>query len=208
MFIRSFVAKQLGSPSGFFGRLLMRFLNRGNVDMNDFTMEQLNLQSGERILEIGFGGGYLLDRIIATQTPSFVAGIDPSVDVLQIGNKKFARQIQQEYVELKQASGESLPYSDRLFNTICTVNTIYFWSDAKSVLDECYRVLKPNGKLVICYNSPAFLEQMKLTQHGFTTYEIEELEQMMQNSGFIDISTTSANGKENGLFHCTSGCVG
>jgi hypothetical protein len=48
---------------------------------------------------------------------------------------------------------------------------------------------------------------MKLTQHGFTAYESEKLEQMMQNSGFIDISTTSANGKENGLFHCTSGCV-
>ena len=207
MFIRSFVAKQLGSPSGFFGRLLMGFLNRGNVDMNDFTMEQLNLQSGERILEIGFGGGYLLDKIIATQTPSFVAGIDPSVDVLQIGNKKFARQIQQGYMELKQASGESLPYSDRFFDTVYTVNTIYFWSDAKSVLDECHRVLKPNGKLVICYCSPASLEQMKLTQHGFTAYESEELEQMMQNSGFIDISTTSANGKENGLFYCTSGCV-
>ena len=84
MFIRSFVAKQLGSPSGLFGRLLMRFLNRGNVDMNDFTIKQLNLQQGNRILEIGFGGGYLLDKIIATQTPSFVAGIDPSVDVLQI----------------------------------------------------------------------------------------------------------------------------
>ena len=207
MFIRSFLAKQLGSPSGVFGRLLMRLLNRGNADMNDLTLEQISLQSGDYILEIGFGGGYLLDKIIATQTPSFIAGIDPSIDVLQIGNKKFARQIKQGYIELKQASGESLPYSDRFFDKICTVNTIYFWSNPQALLDECHRVLKLGGKLVICYNSPAFLAQMKLTQHGFTAYEIEELELLMQNSLFTKIFTTSNEGKENGLFHCTSGYV-
>ncbi len=205
MFIRSFLARQLGNPSGIFGRLVMRLLNRENATMNDLTMEQITLQPGDYVLEIGFGGGYLINKIAATQIPSFIAGIDPSIDVLQIGNKKFNRQIKQGYIELQQASGESLPYSDRFFNKICTVNTIYFWSDPKSVLEECDRVLKPNGKLVICYNSPAFLEQSKLIQYGFNAYEVEELESMMKNSGFTDISTTSANSNSNGLFHCTSG---
>ncbi len=205
MFIRSFLAQQLGHPSGIFGRLVMRLLNRENATMNDLTMEQMNLQLGDYVLEIGFGGGYLMNKIAATQVPSFIAGIDPSSDVLQIGNKKFNRQIKQRYIELQQASGESLPYSDRFFHKICTVNTIYFWSNPQLVLQECDRVLKPNGKLVICYNSPAFLEQSKLTQHGFNAYEIEELESMMKNSGFTDISTTSANSNSNGLFYCTSG---
>ena len=205
MFIRSFIAQQLGNPSGMFGRWIMRLLNRENANMNDLTMEQMNLQPREYVLEIGVGGGYLMDKIAATQIPDFIAGIDPSTDVLQIGKKKFSRQIKQGYIELQQASGESLPYSDRFFNKICTVNTIYFWSDPKLVLDECDRVLKPNGKLVICYNSSAFLEESKLTQHGFNAYEVEELESMMETSGFTNISTISANSKNNGLFHCTSG---
>ena len=208
MSTRSFLARQLGYPSGIFGRLLMKFLNRGNVEMNEIAFKQLNLQPGDSVLEIGFGGGYLLDKIAACQIPSFIAGVDLSIDVLQMGNRKFKPQIEQGYVELKQASGDSLPYGDLTFNKICTVNTIYFWSDPKLVLDECRRVLKPNGKLVVCYNSSAFLEQTKLTQHGFKTYEPKDLESLMHNSSFSESNTILADGgTSNGQFYCTSGVV-
>ena len=89
MSLRSFIARQLGYPSGIFGRLLMKLLNQGNAGMNDVTFEQLNLQPEDSILEIGFGGGYLLNKIVASKIPAFVAGIDPQPDVLQLGNKKF-----------------------------------------------------------------------------------------------------------------------
>ncbi len=206
--MRSFLAKQLGYPSGIFGRLVMKLLNRSNARMNDVTFEQLDLQSGDSVLEIGFGGGYLLKKIATSQISKCIAGIDPQVDVLQMGNKKFKQQIAEGYIELKQAGGANLPYEDRTFHKICTVNTIYFWPDPKSVLDECHRVLQPNGKLVICYNSPGFLEQTKLTQHGFKTYEPEELELLMQDSGLTKISTISAEGATGkGLFYCSFGFV-
>ena len=217
MIIKSCLAKQLGNPSGIFGRFLMKLLNRENAEMNDLALEKLNLQPEDYVLEIGFGGGYLMDKIAATQIPSCIVGIDPSIDSLQVGKKKFNQQIAQGYIELKQASAESLPCGDhevprlrrdRYFNKVCTVNTIYFWSDAKSVLQECYRVLKQGGKLVICYNSKAFLEQTELIKYGFTAYEVEDVELLMQDSGFTEIATTSAHSAGNGLFHCTSGMVG
>ena len=203
---RSFLAQQLGYPSGIFGRLLMRLLNRGNAGMNDVTFEQLELQPENSVLEIGFGGGYLLNKVAASQIPSFVAGVDPQPDVLQLGNKKFKQQIKRGEIELKQASGENLPYKAQTFNKICTVNTVYFWSDPKIVLQECDRVLKPNGKLIICYNSPDFIEQAKLTQHGFKTYEPKELELLLQSCGFVDVYTIAADGGTgNGKFYCTCG---
>ena len=70
MIIRRFLAKKLGHPSGIFGRLLMKLLNKGNAGMNDFTFQQLDLLSGDAVLEIGFGGGYLLEKIIQSQLPS------------------------------------------------------------------------------------------------------------------------------------------
>ena len=66
----------------------------------------------------------------------------------------------------------------------------------------------PNGKLVICYNCASFVSQTKLTQHGFKTYEPEELESFMQDSGYSNIDTIATNGGTgNGKFYCTSGFV-
>ncbi|MGD1918558.1 MAG: class I SAM-dependent methyltransferase [Pleurocapsa sp.] len=206
--IRAFLAKQLGYPSGIFGRLLMKLLNKGNAIMNDFTFQQLDLRSGDAVLEIGFGGGYLLEKIIASQIPSRIAGIDPQVDVISMGNNKFKQAISKGSLELQQASGESLPHEDNTFTKICTVNTVYFWSNPQKVLGECDRILQPQGKLVICYNSPEFLAQAKLTQHGFTAYQPQELESLMADAGFIDVTTITADGgKGNGVFYSTSGLV-
>ena len=206
--IRAFLAKQLGYPSGIFGRLLMKLLNKGNADMNDFTFQQLDLQSGDAVLEIGFGGGYLLEKIINSQIPSRIAGIDPQLDMIKMGNKKFEKAIAKRDLELQQASGESLPYGENTFTKICTVNTVYFWSNPQKVLEECDRILQPQGKLIICYNSPEFLEQTKLTQYGFTAYQPAELESLMVNAGFVDVSTVQADGgTSNGVFYCTSGFV-
>ncbi|MEO1671986.1 MAG: methyltransferase domain-containing protein [Cyanobacteria bacterium J06631_2] len=207
MIIRQFLAKQLGHPSGIFGRLLMKLLNKGNADMNDFTFQQLDLLSGDAVLEIGFGGGYLLEKIIQSQLPSRVVGIDPQVDVINMGYQKFSRAIARD-LELQQATGENLPYEDNSFTKICTVNTVYFWSDPQMVLKECKRVLQPQGKLIICYNSAEFLEQAKLTQHGFTAYQPEELKFLMASADFVDMFTVTADGGTgNGIFYCTSGLV-
>ncbi|GAB4536128.1 MAG: hypothetical protein Tsb0014_23690 [Pleurocapsa sp.] len=173
--------------------------------MNELTLQNINLQPGNYVLEIGFGGGYLLEKILTTKIPEFIAAIDPSIDVIKIGKKRFSQQITRGYLEIKQGNAENLPYGDRVFDRICTVNTLYFWSDAKSVLNECNRVLKPGGKLVICYNSKEFLEETELTKYGFTAYEVTELELLMENLGFTNVITTSANSLSNGLFHCTSG---
>lgn len=202
------MAKQLGYPSGIFGRWLMKLLNKGNADMNDFTLQKLDLQRQDTVLEIGFGGGYLLEKIISSKIPSRIAGIDPQLDVIKMGKQKFKQAIAVGDLELQQATGENLPDEDNSFTKICTVNTVYFWSDPPRVLKECKRVLQPQGKLIICYNSAEFLEQAKLTQHGFTAYQPEELESLMASAGFVDVSTITADGGTgNGVFYCTSGLV-
>ncbi|MEB3233207.1 MAG: class I SAM-dependent methyltransferase [Leptolyngbyaceae bacterium] len=201
---RAFLAEQLGLPSGWFGQLLLRLLNRRNAPMNDLVLSELQLQSGVRILEIGFGGGDLMSKLVKTGLPAQIVGVERSPDALKVCQNRFQRLIQQGAIEIHLADAAALPFPDQSFNQICTVNTLYFWSDAPQVLMECHRVLIPGSKLVIGYTSKTYLEQQKLAQHGFAVYEITEVEMMMSKAGFTQIKTVSGNSSHQEFF-CTSG---
>lgn len=200
-----FLARQLGDPSGWFGRLLLKFLNRRNAALNDLVLETLKLQPGDHILEIGFGGGDLIHKFVSTGKPSQVVGVERSPEAIQICERRFQKLIGQGMVELHQARAEALPFVDQQFDQVCTVNTLYFWANAPQVLAECRRVLQPGGRLVIGYASKAYLEDQGLTQHGFTAYDVAQVEALFTTAGFTTVGTvTSQADSVHGVF-CTSG---
>ncbi|MBD1918807.1 MULTISPECIES: methyltransferase domain-containing protein [Cyanophyceae] len=202
---RPFLARQLGDPSGWFGWLLLKFLNRRNAALNDLVLETLELQPGDRILEIGFGGGDLMHKLVVTGKPSQMVGVERSPDAIQICERRFQPLINQGTVELHQASAEALPFADQQFSQVCTVNTLYFWVNAPQVLSECRRVLKPGGRLVLGYASKDYLEDQGLTQHGFTAYEVAEVEALLTTAEFTAVGTVASQADSPNSVFCTSG---
>ena len=68
---------QARKPTGLIGRYLMtKIFNEGNADLNSFVMDMLELQSSDRVLEIGFGTGKLINQMAAITTGGVVEGID------------------------------------------------------------------------------------------------------------------------------------
>lgn len=204
---RALLSQQLGFPSGWFGQLLLQLLNRSNAPMNDLVLQTLQVQAGDRILEIGFGGGDLIHKLVQTGQPSLIVGIERSPDALKVAQRRFQSFIRQGNVELHWADAAALPFPEHSFTQVCTVNTLYFWSDAPQVLSECRRVLRPGGNLVLCYASKTYLEQQQFSQHGFATYEVSQVEMMFKSAGFRDISTASGKSDRHQAFFCTSGIV-
>ncbi|KAI9133595.1 class I SAM-dependent methyltransferase [Acaryochloris sp. CCMEE 5410] len=203
--LQAFVAKQLGHPSGFCGRLLLRLLNRENAGMHQLAFEQLAIRQGDRILEIGFGGGSLLARILQTGLPERVVGVDYAEDALKVAQKKLRQYIQSGQLSLQQGNANHLSFPDQQFDHICTVNTLYFWPDAQTVFQECYRVLRPSGTVVVCYNTKDFLEEQGLIQQGFTGYDVETVEKLLSQAGFQSLQTLSGQDSSNGQYYCTCG---
>ena len=65
MFSR-FLARQLACPTGVFGRWVLGPLwNRRNAVLNDAAFAALAPEPADRVLDVGFGGGYLLERLFA-----------------------------------------------------------------------------------------------------------------------------------------------
>lgn len=106
---------------------------------------------GQRVLEISFGTGYLLTQYAARFE---TYGIDYNRKMLQIARANLRRE--KMTAQLQIASVEALPYPDEAFDSI--VNTMAFsgYPDGQKAMSEMYRVLKPDGILVmIDVNYPA-----------------------------------------------------
>jgi ubiquinone/menaquinone biosynthesis C-methylase UbiE len=186
---KKFLSAQLRQPSGLFGKIVMGdFLNQHNEKMNNFAVEMLYLQPTDRVLDIGFGGGVTIEKMLKTIDTGKIYGVDFSEVMVEQGKHKFKDAIAAGTVSIEFADVQQLPFDDNTFDKICTVNTIYFWPDPLASLQEIKRVLKSSGRLVIGIRSAAKMRDLPLTQYNFRLYEPEAVRDLSIEAGFVGVS--------------------
>jgi ubiquinone/menaquinone biosynthesis C-methylase UbiE len=186
---KRFIASQLRQPTGWFGKIVMGdLLNKGNEKINKYAIEQLDLQSTDRVLDIGFGGGATIVEMLETINTGKIYGVDFSDVMVAQAQQKFQDLIAAGKVSIEFADVRQLPFDDKSFNKVCTVNTIYFWEEPEVGLREIKRVLKSGGRLVIGIRSAAKMKDLPFTQHNFKLYAPEAVRDLLVDVGFSEVS--------------------
>lgn len=78
-----------------------------------------------------------------------VVGIDISVPMLALGRTKVTQKGLNQLISLKQGQAESLEAADNTFDAITVAFGVRNFSDIDQGLGEMFRVLKPNGTVLI-----------------------------------------------------------
>jgi len=183
------LAKQLSHPEGEDGIKTGKLMQEGNAEMCTHTVELLNCQANDFILEIGPGNGAHVAGILCKAENMRYFGIDVSETMVT----QAMENNQNDKAEFMQGNGYDLPYPDHYFDKIFTVNTLYFWLDVSAVLNEIKRVLKPNGQFFLAFRSENFMKNLPFTQFGFKLYSKEKANAMLEKSGFKVINTIEVN---------------
>ena len=179
------VARQLSHPSGILGRVIRFLMNRANARMNAFALEKLSVTQADRVLEVGFGGGLLLRRLI--ERASLVCGLDRSKQAVAVAESRFARAVREGRAKFHEGAIESLPFADGHFNKAITVNTVYFWKSLESGFVELHRVLSHGGLAVIGFLPKEFMDPMNMPADIFTPRTPEEMVEAMKGAGFKNV---------------------
>lgn len=199
--IPGFIAKQLARPSGWFGRYVVgRTMNRATLAHNELVRQELAVIAEDRVLEVGFGGAGLLEKMCAEASRGLVAGVEVSEAMLALAAKRLRKQIAAGRVVLKRAGVEALPFGDAHFDKACTVNTTYFWPDPAAGFAELRRVLRPGGRLVVGVLSAEDMCREGLDRQGFACHSVAQLEAALANASFR-VTHVRSGSDSRGAFH-------
>jgi len=176
---------QARKPSGLIGRYVMtKIFNSGNADLNAFVKEILELQTEDRVLEVGFGPGKLINEIASITTKGIVEGIDFSVTMVKQATKVNSRYISSGRVILHKGECGSLPFENEVFDKLCSINTLYFWKSPKEYFAEMFRVIKPGGTIAIGFRDDEQMRNLNLSEDIFGSYSKNDVVNLLLDAGF------------------------
>jgi ubiquinone/menaquinone biosynthesis C-methylase UbiE len=191
-FIRNYLSRQFGKPSGLFGRLIETRMSKRTAGDAKWTVSLLDIQPTSRVLEIGFGGGVSTQLASKEASEGFVAGIDHSTTMVQVARERNA--------DANQSGAHGTqPWRCRvhqLSRRLLSLHSIYFWSNPVECLKGFRRVLKPGGLLAITIQPKNRWGRAQIGSPGMTLFFGNQVGELFSSAGFRNVRTESST--ENG----------
>jgi phosphatidylethanolamine/phosphatidyl-N-methylethanolamine N-methyltransferase len=109
------------------------------------AIQRMDIQSGERVLEVGVGTGINLSLYPKNCS---VTGIDFSAPMLEIARERAARKEVQN-VRLLQMDAADMKFAENSFDIVYAPYVISVVPDPVTVAREMYRVCRPGGRIIV-----------------------------------------------------------
>lgn len=136
-----------------------------------------------RILDIGCGAGNMAHHLAAYGQ---VVGVDPYPKPLEVARQRG--------LDVRQGSATALPFAEKSFDLVALLDTVEHVADEAAVFEECRRVLKPGGKLLVTV--PAFMwlwSNNDVVNAHERRYTRAELKQKLESLGMRVLQTSYNN---------------
>lgn len=159
-----YLIKQSRKPSGLVGRLITNIWSSYFKELSLWATKQTTIPNNSRILEIGYGGGSTIKKLLELDKNLDIHGIDISKESYQTARRIHSDAIENGSVKLRFA-----------------IQTHIFWEDLKQSFQEIYRVMSNPSTLIIAS------EKEKIKYHMTDYGTSHELMQLLTSIGFSKI---------------------
>lgn len=182
------IGKQFRKPNGLLGRLVNNLMEKGNLIQYNKLLPLLDIKQNDRILEIGYGHGIGVDKILS-ENDCFVSGIDFSKLMYKVATKRNKKHIENKKVDLRFGDFLTSEIIPNQYNKVFCINVVYFWDKLEVPFSMINTALKDGGIFCIFMRNIDYLNNAKVAKDGiFNKYSIDYVVKKLELAGFDDIS--------------------
>ena len=181
-------SRQAGRPSGLLGRIIGRAMVAHTASANDEAIGLLGVEPGARVLEIGFGQGRTVERLVAAGHR--VIGVEVAPTMLRQARARNRVACRDGRAQLMLGDGTLLPLDDHSVDAAISVHTVYFMPDPARTLTEVARVLRPGGPFVLACRVADDPPPEWMDPSIYRIRPADEIVKLLEAAGFNDVSET------------------
>jgi hydroxymethylpyrimidine/phosphomethylpyrimidine kinase len=104
---------------------------------SEFLAEKHFLSNPKNSVSIGVGSGLFASRL------GIEYGVEPSKEMAKLAEKRG--------IKVKIGTAEKVPFEDERFDTVLLSTILSYVDDPQKAVNEAYRILKHNGKVVVSF---------------------------------------------------------
>ncbi|WP_164671022.1 class I SAM-dependent methyltransferase [Virgibacillus doumboii] len=140
---------QFKQPQGKIGMFAGWFMSKENKAINKWTIDFLDIQDDDHVLEIGFGSGKAMKYMLEQREQLFITGLDPSEVMVYQALRRLNKHLINGQVCLMEAQADELPKLSQKIDKVLVINNITFWRNPVNMLMEIRKQMRYNGKIAL-----------------------------------------------------------
>ena len=153
-------------------------------NMQGRVVDIVDVKNNSKILDAGCGTGNLLVLLEKSGKNLGIHGIDISKEMIKIARRKT------DNINLKIGLVENMDFKNNFFDYIFSIDAFHHYSDKDIAMNNFYRVLKKNGRLIIVdINFGRFFNVVfqKLEPGNSGIYTRDEMKNLFEDFSFKEI---------------------
>ncbi|MCM3444692.1 class I SAM-dependent methyltransferase [Metabacillus halosaccharovorans] len=146
--IKSF-KKQFSMPKGYLGKIAGNIMALENKRLNNWTLSLLSINNNDYVLEVGYGPGVCMKKILQDYSQVTIHGIDVSETMKKQAENRLKEFIEDERAKVFVGDIEIAELPNDRYNKVLSVNNYTIWKHPKKGLERLYKSMKENGQIAI-----------------------------------------------------------
>lgn len=154
------------------------------------VVEQLGIQPGESILDLGCGNGWATRLLARSAAGANAVGVDVSPKMIERAEELHSLTIRARY---EVAPFDDLGFRSGRFDRVFSMEALYYALDLDRALGEALRVLKPGGRADVIVDffteSPSTTSWPAKTGLDMHHLSTEQWRAAFERAGFVEVAT-------------------